>query len=58
MRSGAKMATTANVDVQRFSPEVEQAALEIIAAGVPYMDPNSCFGKKLATSATTPSPWQ
>ncbi len=33
-------------DVQRFSPGVEAAALELIAAGVPYMDPDSCFGKK------------
>ena len=33
-------------DVQRYSPGVEEAALAIIAAGIPYLDPDRAFPKR------------
>jgi hypothetical protein len=32
--------------VQRFSPGIEQAGLAVIAATIPYLDPDIAFGKK------------
>jgi len=33
-------------DVQRYSPAVEEAALAIIAAGIPHLDPDRAFPKR------------
>ena len=33
-------------EVQRFSPEIEKAALSIISAGIPYLNPDHAFGKQ------------
>ena len=33
-------------DVQRFSPQIEQAALAIIAAAIPHLNPDDAFGQQ------------